>query len=283
MDKWMEWDTGTLTQTAIQSPDGHNIALYDCCPISLLLFCCDGCLLSFYVFHFNCQSVCRKQEGQWVCAADPDGPSTKREFVREPGSSYIHSGFNSRPNSVWFPLSPFINMALNIFEHGCESMWCTQPLCFGKKNLLIFEFHNPDLFKSLHPLCWSVPGQNAESLAAYTVADPDLWLLEMRANEKTNSPHAINPFTGRIWLDCSFKSESCYVSGSTSSPVFLPSLCTCWRWGRRTSLAPACFASVTIYQATIKAEGSPLAPRSRCVYAAARGRGHDMNAALTLG
>lgn len=130
---------------------------------------------------------------------------------------------------------------------------------------------------------WSVPGQDAESLTAYTVADPDLWLLQMRANEKTNSPHAVNPFAGRIWLDCSFKSESCYVSGSTSSPVFLPSLCTCWRWGRRTSLAPACFASVTIYQATIKAEGSPLAPRSRCVCAAARSRGHDMNAALTLG
>lgn len=52
------------------------------------LFCCDGCLLSFYFFfffHLNCQLLFREQKGWQVCAPDPDGHSTKRELVREPG------------------------------------------------------------------------------------------------------------------------------------------------------------------------------------------------------
>lgn len=47
------------------------IALYDNGPISFLFFCCEGCLLLFHIFHFNCQSVVRKQEGWPACAADP--------------------------------------------------------------------------------------------------------------------------------------------------------------------------------------------------------------------
>lgn len=53
------------------------------------LFCCDGCLLSFFFifffFHLNCQLLFREQKGWQVCAPDPDGHSTKRELVREPG------------------------------------------------------------------------------------------------------------------------------------------------------------------------------------------------------
>lgn len=56
-------ERNTHIQTAVQSPKGHKIALSDCCPISFLSFCCDGCRLWFYVFHSNCQSVSRKQEG----------------------------------------------------------------------------------------------------------------------------------------------------------------------------------------------------------------------------
>lgn len=39
----------------------------------------------FFFFHLNCQLLFREQKGWQVCAPDPDGHSTKRELVREPG------------------------------------------------------------------------------------------------------------------------------------------------------------------------------------------------------
>lgn len=83
--------------------------------------------------------------------------------------------------------------------------------------------------------------------------------------EKTHPLHAsTSPAKERVWTNCAFKFENCYVSGSSSSPVFLHCLCSVHlllALGRE-SLAPACFASITICQETIKADWSPLAPRS---------------------
>lgn len=41
--------------------------------------------LFYFFFHLNCQLLFREQKGWQVCAPDPDGHSTKRELVREPG------------------------------------------------------------------------------------------------------------------------------------------------------------------------------------------------------
>lgn len=78
-------------------------------------------------------------------------------------------------------------------------MRCTQLLFRKTKGYfeVILESHSPNLFEPVHPLCLSVPEQDAESLPAYRATDPDLCLLWMRANEKTNSSHAsIRPAGG---------------------------------------------------------------------------------------
>ena len=99
-------DSGNTNTNCNPISEGSQTTLFDYCPISFLLFCCDGFLLSFCVFHFNRQSVCSKQEGWQVCAADPDGHSTKRGLVREPSSSSIHPDLQLLKICVWFPHIP---------------------------------------------------------------------------------------------------------------------------------------------------------------------------------
>lgn len=111
------------------------------------------------------------------------------------------------------------------------------------------------LLKSLHPLCWTVPEQDAESLPAYRVAYSDLCLLWRRAHENDKFSPCINPSSGKhIWRNCPFKFESCYVSGSTNQPGISAQSVHLLLALSRTSLAPACFASITIYQVTIKGQ-----------------------------
>lgn len=72
----------------------------------------------------------------------------------------------------------------------------------------------------------------SEMLNHWQLTEPQILTSLDEGKMKRQVPHMHqSPRAGkRICLDCPFKFESCYVSGWTSSLVFLPSLCTCcWR------------------------------------------------------
>ena len=176
--------------------------------------------------------------------------ATKRGLVSEPSSSSIPSDLCPSKNMC---LVPFIIFPLNIFPYG----WCTKLLF--RKGAFCGAFKVSVLSEPMCPLCWSVLEQDAD----YRAADPDLCLPQIRANEKINFPTGTNPsreknaFHRTVPLNLL---QHCDVSGWTSSRCLCPGLCTCcWRWGG-TSLAPACFANMTIYQAAIQGRGQPREP-----------------------
>lgn len=127
---------------------------------------------------------------------------------------------------------------------------------FKKIIVVILEPRNLNPFKPhcVHSAEVSL-SKMLKMLPACRATDPDLCLLWMRADEKTNSPHASIPPAGSA-LDCPFKFERFCCLDEPAAQGF-------WRllWVLSgTSQAPACFASIIIYQATTKEEGSALAP-----------------------
>lgn len=235
----------------LQSPKVHKIALSDYCPLSFLSFCCDGCLLVLF-FSFK-RSVSFQQEGWRVCAADPD---TKGELVRELGLSSIHS-------DLW----PFQSVSGSLSPFSIFSMWYTQPL-FKKTKGCLRPFRDPQsehfqapvstLLKCPWARCWLTPSLQSHWSWPLPSLDEGKW--------KDKFPTCINPSSGKpIWLNCPFKFESCYVSGWNQQPSVSAQSVHLLLAFSRTCLAPACFASITIYKATIKVEGSPLVKRPECV------------------
>lgn len=224
-----------------------------------------GVFAHLMFFHFNCLSVFRKQEGWWVCAADPDSHSTKRELVKEPSFCSFHSDLYPSKVCVWFSCSHS--------QHfwACFRICCTPTLCKIIRDDACGH-HHPNLLKILHPLCHTVPGQDAESLPAHRAAYTDLCLLWRM--KMTNSFHASIPPAGNaFWWNWPFKFEKCYVSGSTNQPGVSAQSVHLLLALSRTSLAPACFASITIYQVTIKAEGSRFGTAHWARKTAAQSRG----------
>lgn len=147
------------------------------------------------------------------------------------------------------------------------SMWYTQPL-FKKTKGCLRPFRDPQsehfqapastLLKCPWARCWLTPSLQSHWSWPLPSLDEGKW--------KDKFPTCINPSSGKpIWLNCPFKFESCYVSGwNQQSSVSAQSVHLLLAFSR-TCLAPACFASITIYKATIKVEGSPLAKRPECV------------------
>lgn len=226
----------------------------------------------FYFFHLNCQLLFREQKGWQVCAPDPDGHSTKREFVREPGLVLCSLWLIAIQNLSGSFILALLRSQFKYFQlYRVEKKGKKMPLLYSHFfwTTLVQQGNIPDHpteFARLHPLCWSgPPSEDAESLPAHRAADSDLWLLQRRANEKDKFPTRSNPSSRKlIWLNCPFKFQSRYVSGSTSTqPGVSAQSAHLLLAASRTSLAPACFPSITIYQATIKAEGRALA--SLCV------------------
>ncbi len=276
--------TDCRLQTAIQSPKGQKIAPYDYCSISFLLFCCDGCLLSFYVFHFNCQSVSRKQEGWWACAADPDSPGTKGELVRELGLSSIHSYSHPSLCLVLFPHSLFSPLT---FLNGCE---CDARNHFSRKQMAILgSFWRSTVWTLSSPCVHSAEECLSKMLNHCQLTEPLILTSAFSGwgQMKRQIPlmhQSLQRGSAFDWaVPLSLEAATCL-----DEPVarcFWPVCALVVVVISRTSLAPACFASITIYQATRKAEGSPLAPRPECVKQQRRAEvdGADSNAGLSLG
>lgn len=112
---------------------------------------------------------------------------------------------------------------LNIFEYGCE---CdahnnsSGKLLWSSWRSTNWTLLSPTLLKCPWARHWINASLQSHWSWPLPPLDEGKW--------KEKFPTCINPSSGkRIWLNCPFKFESFYVSGWTSSPEFLPSLCAC--------------------------------------------------------
>lgn len=190
----------------------------------------------FFFFHLNCQLLFRERKGWQVCAPDPDGHSTKREFVREPGLVLC---------SLWLiaiqNLSGSFIFALLRSQFKYFQLYRVEKK--GKKMPLLYSH-----FFKLH-LCSRVISQiiqlslpvfilaaeaapPAKMLNHYQLTEPLILTFGFSRGgrtKKTNSLHAAIPpaessFDWTVPLN--FKADTC-LDQPAHSLAFLPSPRTC--------------------------------------------------------